>query len=216
MKTRLLAFDEIEFILSQTGRPNDGTDPTGFFNIEFHIELKPKKEWTRKIKKDALIAEMQQVLDVYPGIDFGFSQPIQDNVEEYVAGVKSSLVIKIFGRDLFQLEALADDVASVIRDIRGIEDVTVYRSVGLPELQIRLDEARMARYAVSMADAQAVVEMAIGGKAVTKFYDEERTYDVRLRFREDYRNDDTKIGNILIPTMDDKRVPLKEIADIVS
>ena len=214
MKSKLRTFDEVAFILSQTGRPNDGTDPTGFFNIEFHIQLKPEKEWTRKIKKDALIEELQQTLDVYPGITFGFSQPIQDNVEEYVAGVKSSLVIKIFGSDLFQLESLADEVAATIRDVRGIEDINVYRSVGLPELQIRLEEARMARYAISMADAQAVVEMAIGGKAVTKFYEDERTFDVRLRFREEYRDDETKIGNILIPTMDGKHVPLKEIADV--
>ena len=214
MKARLRAFEEVKFILSQTGRPNDGTDPTGFFNIEFHIELKPEKQWTRKITKDALIEELQQTLNVYPGIDFGFSQPIQDNVEEYVAGVKSSLVIKIFGSDLFQLEGMANEVAEVIRDVRGIEDINVYRSVGLPELQIKLDEARMARYAISMADAQAVVEMAIGGKAVTKFYEDERTFDVRVRFQEEYRNDETKIGNILIPTMDGKQAPLKEIADI--
>ncbi len=214
MKAKLRAFDEVQFILSQTGRPNDGTDPTGFFNIEFHIQLKPEKEWTRKIKKDELIAELQQTLDVYPGITFGFSQPIQDNVEEYVAGVKSSLVIKIFGSNLFQLEDLANQTAAVISDVRGVEDINVYRSVGLPELQIKLDEARMARYAVSMADAQTVVEMAIGGKAATKFYEEERTFDVRLRFMEEYRNDETKIGNILIPTQDGKHVPLKEIADI--
>ncbi len=215
MKAKIRTFDEIKFVLTQTGRPNDGTDATGFFNIEFHIELKPEKDWKRKIKKDRLIEELQQTLDVYPGIDFGFSQPIQDNVEEYVAGVKSSLVIKIFGNDLFQLENMADAVATVISEVRGIEDVNVYRSVGLPELQIRLEENRMARYAVSMADAQAVVEMAIGGKAVTKFYENERTYDVRLRFREEYRDNEVKIGNILIPTMDNKYVPLKEIADIV-
>ncbi len=214
MKSKLRTFDEVQFILSQTGRPNDGTDPTGFFNIEFHIQLKPEKEWKRKIKKDELIEELQQILDVYPGITFGFSQPIQDNVEEYVAGVKSSLVIKIFGSNLFQLEDLANQVATTIREIRGVEDINVYRSVGLPELQIKLDEGRMARYAISMADAQAVVEMAIGGKAATKFYEDERTFDVRIRFQEEYRNDDAKIGNILIPTQDGKLVPLKEIADI--
>ena len=215
MKEKIRSYDEVKFVLTQTGRPNDGTDATGFFNLEFHIELKPKKEWKRKIKKETLIAELQRELEIYPGIDFGFSQPIQDNVEEYVAGVKSSLVIKIFGNDLFQLEGLANEAANAIRDVRGIEDVNVYRSVGLPELQIRLEESRMARYSVSMADAQAVVEMAIGGKAATKFYENERTFDIRLRFSEEYRDDETKIGNILIPTMDGKRVPLKEIADIV-
>jgi cobalt-zinc-cadmium resistance protein CzcA len=214
MKAKIRSYDEVDFVLTQTGRPNDGTDATGFFNLEFHIELKPEREWKRKIKKEALIDELQETLDVYPGIDFAFSQPIQDNVEEYVAGVKSALVIKIFGNDFFQLEALADEAADAIRDVRGIEDINVYRSVGLPELQIRLDEGRMARYAVTMADAQAVVEMAIGGKAVTTFYEDERMFDVRLRFQEEYRNDETKIGNILVPTMDDNFVPLKEIADI--
>lgn len=214
MKAKLRDFEEIKFVLTQTGRPNDGTDPTGFFNIEFHAELKPDKEWKRKLKKDDLIAEIKDSLDIYPGIIFAFSQPIQDNVEEYVAGVKSALVIKIFGDDLHQLEGLADQTAAAIKDVRGVEDVNVFRSIGLPELQIKLEESRMARYAVSMADAQAVVEMAIGGKAATKFYEGERTFDVQLRFQKEYRDNEDTIGNILIPTMDGKYVPLKEIADI--
>lgn len=214
MKQKLRQFDEIQFILSQTGRPNDGTDATGFFNIEFHAQLKSEKEWKRKIKKDDLIAEINDSINIYPGIILAFSQPIQDNVEEYVAGVKSALVIKIFGNDLQQLEDLADQTATSIKDIQGIEDVNVFRSIGLPELQIKLEESKMARYAVSMADAQAVVEMAIGGKAATKFYEEERTFDVQIRFQKEYRDNEDKIGNILIPTMDGKNVPLKEIADI--
>lgn len=214
MKQKLREFDEIQFILSQTGRPNDGTDATGFFNIEFHAQLKPEKEWKRKLKKDDLIKEINDSLDIYPGVILAFSQPIQDNVEEYVAGVKSSLVIKLFGNDLHQLETLADETAAAIKDVQGIEDVNVFRSIGLPELQIKLEESRMANYAVSMADAQAVVEMAIGGKAATKFYEGERTFDVQLRFQKEYRDNEDKIGNILIPTMDGKYVPLKEIADI--
>src|SRR5690606_1391434 len=122
MKQKIRKFDEIKFVLSQTGRPNDGTDPTGFFNIEFHIQLKPEKEWSRKVTKDDLLAEIRDELEAYPGINFGFSQPIQDNVEEYVAGVKSSLVIKIFGEDLFELEDLANEVANSIQDIEGITD----------------------------------------------------------------------------------------------
>lgn len=214
MKQKLSQFDEIEFILSQTGRPNDGTDATGFFNIEFHAQLKPEKEWKRKIKKDELLAEIKDSLDIYPGIILAFSQPIQDNVEEYVAGVKSSLVIKIFGSDLSQLEDLAGQTAAAIKNVKGVEDVNVFRSVGLPELQIKLEESRMARYAVSTADAQTVVEMAIGGKAATTFYEGERTFDVQIRFQKEYRDNEDKIGNILIPTMDGKSVPLKEIADI--
>jgi len=214
MKQKLRQFDEIQFILSQTGRPNDGTDPTGFFNIEFHAQLKPENEWKRKIKKDDLIAEINDSINIYPGVILAFSQPIQDNVEEYVAGVKSSLVIKIFGNDLHQLENLADQTAAAIKDVQGVEDVNVFRSIGLPELQIKLEESQMASYAVSMADAQAVVEMAIGGKAATKFYEDERTFDVQIRFQKEFRDNEDKIGNILIPTMDGKRVPLKEIADI--
>lgn len=214
MKTKLRKFDEVKFVLSQTGRPNDGTDATGFFNIEFHAELKPENEWKRKIKNDDLIQQIQDSLDIYPGVIFGFSQPIQDNVEEYVAGVKSSLVIKIYGDDLYRLERLADSTASVIKDIKGIEDVNVFRSIGLPELQIKLEESQMARYAVSMEAAQTVIEMAIGGKAATRFYEGERIFDVQLRFQKEYRDNEDKIGNILIPTMDGKYVPLKEIADI--
>ena len=214
MKQKLRQFDEIQFILSQTGRPNDGTDATGFFNIEFHAQLKPQKEWKRNINKDDLIAEINDSINIYPGIILAFSQPIQDNVEEYVAGVKSALVIKIFGNDLHQLENLADQTAAAIKEVKGVEDVNVFRSIGLPELQIKLEESRMARYAVSMAEAQAVVEMAIGGKAATRFYEGERTFDVQIRFQKEFRDNEDKIGNILIPTMDGKYVPLKEIADI--
>ena len=214
MKAKLRSFDEVQFVLTQTGRPNDGTDATGFFNAEFHVQLKPEGEWNRKITKDALIEQMQDSLNVYPGVIFGFSQPIEDNVEEYVAGVKSSLVIKIYGDDLHQLESLADSTADIIKKVRGVEDVNVFRSIGLPELQINLDESSMARYSVSKADAQAVIEMAIGGKAATTFYEGERMFDVQIRFQKEYRDDESKIGNILIPTMNGQYVPLKEIAEI--
>lgn len=214
MKQKLMNFDEVEFILTQTGRPNDGTDATGFFNIEFHTELKPKSYWKRNINKEELIAEIQDSLCLYPGMNLAFSQPIQDNVEEYVAGVKSALVIKIFGDDLYQLEDLAEQTAVSIKNIQGIEDVNIFRSIGLPELQIQLREDKMAHYAVSKADAQAVIEMAIGGKAASGFYEGERVFDIVVRYDEQFRNDEEKIGNIQIPTMDEKQVPLKEIADI--
>lgn len=214
MKSKLREFEEVKFVLNQVGRPNDGTDPTGFFNIEFHIQLYPEKDWKRKLKKDELVEEMRQTLQTYPGIIFGFSQPIQDNVEEYVAGVKSSLVVKIFGEDLFELENYADQVAQAIKDVEGIEDLNVYRNIGLPELRIQLHDHKLARYAVDIADAQAVVEMAIGGRAATKFYEDERIFDVRIRFDKEYRDDEVKIGNILIPAKDGRKIPLKEIASI--
>ena len=214
MKGKLQKFEEVKFILTQTGRPNDGTDPTGFFNIEFHMELKPEKEWKRKLTKEQLVGEIKKVLEEYPGINFGFSQPIQDNVEEYVAGVKSPLVIKIFGDDLYELEKYAAEVAKSIKTVRGIEDINVYKNIGLPELRIQLHDAQMAKYAVTTADAQAVIAMAIGGQAASTFYDNEKTFDIRLRFSKEYRDSKEKIETILIPTMDGKQVPLKEIATV--
>jgi len=214
MKKEMSKFEEVKFILSQTGRPNDGTDPTGFFNIEFHIELKPESEWKRKISKEELISEMKEKLEIYPGINFGFSQPIQDNVEEYVAGVKSPLVIKIFGNDLFKLESMAQEVANSIKDVKGIEDINVYKNIGLPELRIQLHDEKMARYAITTADAQAVIAMAIGGQAASTYYDDEKMFDIRIRFQKEYRDSKEKIEKILIPTMDGKRIPLKEIATI--
>ncbi|WP_247237719.1 efflux RND transporter permease subunit [Telluribacter sp. SYSU D00476] len=214
MKQQLQTFPEVKFILSQTGRPNDGTDPTGFFNNEFHVQLTPEKEWERSLSKEELIAEMEKALGIYPGVTFAFSQPIQDNVEEYVAGVKSSLVIKIFGDDLYKLEDLADQVAGSIQDVEGIEDLTVFRNIGLPELTIKLNESRMARYGVSMADAQAVVEMTVGGKAASHYYENERIFDIRLRFKENFRKSEEEIRDILIPAAEGAKVPLYEIADI--
>ncbi|WP_298776014.1 efflux RND transporter permease subunit, partial [uncultured Empedobacter sp.] len=180
--------DEIDFILTQTGRPNDGTDPTGFFNIEFNIQLKDEKDWKRKVSKEEIIQEMRDKLNHYPGIVFGFSQPIQDNVEEYVAGVKSSLVIKIFGDDLYDLEKYANKVALSIEKVNGITDINVYKNIGLPELRIELSDTKMAKYGISTADVQAVIEMTIGGQAATKFYENDRQFDVILRFQEAYRD----------------------------
>lgn len=214
MKSKIRGFKEVKFVLNQVGRPNDGTDPTGFFNVEFHIQLYPEKEWKRNVSKNELVEEMRKKLQAYPGVVFGFSQPIQDNVEEYVAGVKSSLVVKIFGDDLFELEEYADKVASSLKGVEGIEDLNVYRNIGLPELRIQLHDHKMARYAIDMADAQAVIEMAIGGSAATTFYEDDRMFDVRLRFEKEYRDDEEKIGDILIPAEDGKKIPLKEISTI--
>ncbi len=206
--------EEIEFILTQTGRPNDGTDPTGFFNIEFNVQLKDVKDWKRSVSKEDIIQELRDKLAHYPGVSFGFSQPIQDNVEEYVAGVKSSLVIKIFGTDLYDLENYADQVASSIAKVEGITDINVYKNIGLPELRIQLHDAKMARYGVFTSDVQAVIAMTIGGQAATKFYEDDRQFDVMVRFEEGYRDTKEKIGNILIPTSNGQNIPLQEIATI--
>lgn len=215
IKNKIRNIPEVKFVLNQVGRPNDGTDPTGFFNVEFHIQLLPETQWQRKVSKDEITGEIRTLLEAYPGVVFAFSQPIQDNVEEYVAGVKAASVIKIYGDDLPKLEQYANQVADVIKEVDGIEDINVFKNMGLPELRIKLHDHKMARYGIAIADAQAVVEMAIGGRAATTFYENERMFDVRLRFEKTYRDDEIKIGNILIPSKDDaQKVPLKEIATI--
>lgn len=206
--------EEIDFVLTQTGRPNDGTDPTGFFNIEFHVQLKDEKQWKRKVKKEDIIQELRQDLSHYPGINFSFSQPIQDNVEEFVAGVKSSLVIKIFGDDLYDLENYAEQVATAIENVHGITDINVYKNIGLPELRIQLHDSEMAKYGLFTSDVQAVVAMTIGGQAATKFYEGDRQFDIVLRFQEAYRDTPEKIKNILIPSNNGRGIPLQEIATI--
>ena len=210
----MLTFPEINGVMSQTGRPNDGTDPTSFFNIEFHVDLKPKEEWTRNISKDELIDQMQAKFAEFQGISFNFSQPIMDNVEEAVSGVKGSLAVKIYGTDLFQLEGLADSVQKILAPIQGIEDLGVVQLIGQPELRIELDQEKMGIFGVSTADAQAVIEMAIGGKAATQLYEGERKFDIRVRYSPEFRDNETSIGMLMVPTLTGTKVPLKEIAVI--
>lgn len=212
MKDGMLEYEEVEFVLTQTGRPNDGTDPTGFFNIEFHVELRPEREWESGRSHGELLSLMQSDLEVYPGIELGFSQPIMDNVEEYVSGVKSSLVVKLFGDDLFELEDYADQIASQLREVRGIEDIAVFRNIGQPEIQIVLNQRLMALYGVTTEDAQTIIEMAIGGRTASQFYDEERRFDIRIRYQEEFRKTEQEIGNIMVPTESGGNVRLREIA----
>lgn len=216
MKNMLLKdFDEIDFIFTQTGRPNDGTDPTGFFNIEFNVELKDPSKWKDKhTTKEIIIEKMRKELETYPGIEFGFSQPIEDNVEEYVAGVKSPLVIKIVGDDLYDLENQANKVATAIKKVRGITDVKVFKNIGLPELSIHLHNSKMAKYGINTADVQAVIAMTIGGQAATQFFEDNRRFDVVIRFDKKYRDTPEKIRNILIPTANGQNISLADIATI--
>ncbi len=212
----IMQLDEVKKVMSQTGRPNDGTDPTGFFNIEFHVDLKPKEEWTRKITKEELIAEMKSRLGQYQGIRFNFSQPIMDNVEEAVSGVKGSMAVKIFSRDFSILNHEAEKVYNILKDIEGIEDLAIVEITGQPELRIELNQEKMAIYGVNTADCQSVIEMAIGGKAATRLYEEERRFDVRLRYSPEFRKTEKDIGNLLVPTVKQNKVPLKEIASITT
>lgn len=208
------SFPEVKQVLSQTGRPNDGTDATGFYNIELHVDVYPKKEWKRQITKEDLIREMNEKLSIYPGIELNFSQPIMDNVEEAVSGVKGSLSVKIYGNDLKYTEEKANQVYEVMKNIPGVEDLGVIRNLGQPELRIDLDQTKMAMYGVTTADANAVIEMAIGGKSITEIYENEKKFALRLRYAEEARNNLEAIGNIHVPTLRNSMVPLKNIANM--
>lgn len=214
MRRIILAFPEVRQVMSQTGRPNDGTDATGFYNIEFHVDIYPKKEWKSGITKEELIERMQKKLAVYPGINLNFSQPIMDNVEEAVSGVKGSLCVKIYGDSLVYTEGKANQVYDIMKKIPGVEDLGVIRNIGQPEMRIELDENKMALYGVTTADANAIIEMAIGGKAVTQIFEGERKFQLRLRYEKKYRNTAESISDLMVPTIRGARVPIKNIATI--
>ncbi|MDP4213769.1 MAG: CusA/CzcA family heavy metal efflux RND transporter [Bacteroidota bacterium] len=214
MRDIMMSFPEIRKVVSQTGRPDDGTDVTGFYNNEFDVALYPQEDWKPKISKDELIENMRKALSVIPGAELNFSQPIMDNVEEAVSGVKGSICVKIFGDSLNYMEAKSDEVYNILKKVRGIEDLGVIRNIGQPELDIDLNQSRMALYGVSAADANAVIEMAIGGKAATQLYEGVRRFDIRIRFPEEFRSSETDIGNLLVPTSGGSKVPVREIADI--
>ena len=206
-------FPEVHHTLVQVGRTNDGTDPKGFFNVQVAVDLYPKEEWKSKLTPDELVNEMDKKLKAFPGIIFNYSQPIRDNVAEAVAGVPAALAVKVFGKDFNILDSTANRVYNVLKDIRGVEDLGIIRNLGQPEFRIVLDPQRMAYYGVNTADANAVIEMAIGGKAATQLYQGERKFDVRVRYMEEYRADQEEIENLMVPTNDGSKIPLKEIAD---
>ncbi|MFT3705164.1 MAG: CusA/CzcA family heavy metal efflux RND transporter [Agriterribacter sp.] len=214
MRRIIRSFPEVKQVMSQTGRPNDGTDATGFYNIEFHVDIYPKSEWKSGVTKEQLIEQMKDRLAAFPGIDLNFSQPIMDNVEEAVSGVKGSLCVKIYGDDLTYTEKKANEIYDIMKSVKGIEDLGVIRNLGQPEMRIDLDQNKMALYGVTTADANAVIEMAIGGKAVSQIYEGEKRFQLRLRYLENYRNNADAIGNLMVPTLRGAKVPVKDIANI--
>ncbi len=210
----IMEFPQVKTIASQTGRPDDGTDVTGFYNNEFDIILYPREEWNPRITKDELIDSMHRRLAGLPGVDLNFSQPISDNIEEAVSGVKGSICMKIFGDSLDYMEGEVTQAYEALRDVKGIEDLGVIKNIGQPELDIDLDQQRMALYGVQTADANAVIEMAIGGKAATTLYEGIKQFDIRVRYPEAYRGTIDDIGNLLVPSQNGSKVPVKEIANI--
>ena len=209
----LRKFPEVKGVLWQEGRSNDGTDPNGFNFLQFQVDLKPKDEWKGKTL-DEIVAEMDKSLSRYQGITYNYSQPIIDNVAEAAAGVKASNAVKIYGDDLEKLDKIARQVIKQIENVEGIKDVGILKNIGQPEVSVILDRERMAAYGVNVADAQAVLEMAFGGKTATQKYEGEKKFDVRIRYEKEYRKDEKDISNILVPTISGSKIPLKEIASI--
>lgn len=216
LRAKLNTFPEVNGVLSQTGRSNDGTDPSGFYYVQMQVNLKPLKEWRKGVRKDDLIDAMDQELKQYQGINYNYSQPIIDNVAEAVAGMNANNAVKIFGPDLATLDTLATQVLLAIQDVDGIKDPGILRNVGQPEIQIHLSDTKMALYGVSTADAQAVIEMAIGGKTANTMFEGERKFDIRVRFPYEYRRSVEEINAILVPTLSGARIALSEIATITT
>lgn len=214
LRGELTKFPEVRGVLSQTGRSNDGTDPSGFYYVQMQVNLKPKDEWTRKITLDDLVEQMDKKLKKYQGINYNYSQPIIDNVAEAVAGMNASNAIKIYGDDLDKLDEYANQVLNQIKDVPGIKDIGILRNIGQPEMSVVLDEEKMAIYGVTKAETQAVIEMAIGGKTATQKYEGEKKFDIRIRYDKDFRKNEDDILMLMIPTINGNRIPLKEVAKV--
>lgn len=214
LKKEIASFPEVNGILSQTGRSNDGTDPSGFYYVQMQVNLKPKEEWTRKISVDQLVEEMDHKLKKYQGIGYNYSQPIIDNVAEAVAGINASNAVKIYGPDLNKLNSLSNEVIKQIEHVQGIKDVGILRNIGQPEVSVVLNKENMAEYGVTISDAQTALEMAFGGKTATQKYEGDRKFDVRIRYDKDYRKNIDDLASIMVPTLNKTKVPLKEIAEI--
>ena len=214
LRKELQKFPEVNGVLSQVGRSNDGTDPSGFYYVQMQVNLKHKDDWKRKISIDGLVREMDDSLSKYQGIGYNYSQPIIDNVAESVAGINASNAVKIYGDDLETLDEIANNVIKQIETVEGIKDVGILRNVGQPEVSVILDRSKMAANGVKIADAQAVLEMAFGGKTATQKYEGEKKFDIRVRYAKEYRAGEKDISNLKVPSLQGNKIPLKELATI--
>jgi cobalt-zinc-cadmium resistance protein CzcA len=209
-------FPEVTQVVSQVGRPDDGTDATGFFNTEYFIDLKPHNQWRKGFHEDKelLIAALDQEVEKIPGVDWNFSQPIADNMEEAVSGVKGEMAVKIIGSDLKELEAQADDIVNVMQPIAGIADLGVFRVLGQPNLDLQVDRAKADRFGINVSDIQDAIETAVGGKAVSEMLIGEEHYDLVVRYQEAYRTGVEDISSIRILAPSGERVSLGQLCDI--
>jgi cobalt-zinc-cadmium resistance protein CzcA len=212
----LASFPEVTQVVSQVGRPDDGTDTTGFFNTEYFVDLEAKDRWrpTFHEDKDELIAAMDRELSKIPGVLWNFSQPIADNMEEAVSGVKGELAVKLYGDELKILEEKGEEVVNVMRGVAGIEDLGLFKVLGQPNLNITVNRQEAARHSINVSDIQDAVETAVGGKAVSQVLEGERRYDVVLRYPEHYRDTEEAIRNIRLLSPTGERVSLGQLAQV--
>ncbi|MBV9074403.1 MAG: efflux RND transporter permease subunit [Acidobacteria bacterium] len=210
----LATFPQVTQTISQVGRPDDGTDVSGFNNVEISVDLKPAGEWPPGMSKGKLIEEMQKLFSIYPGVDFNFSQNIQDNVEEAMSGVKGENSLKLFGDDFDVLTDKANQIAKIMSRVRGVEDIGVFRVNGQPNLVIAIDRTKAARYGLLPSDVNAAIQATIGGSPVTQIVEGDRRFDMTVRYLPQYRDTPDAIKNILLPAPDGSRIPLSQIAEV--
>jgi cobalt-zinc-cadmium resistance protein CzcA len=211
----LHSFPEVTTVTSELGRPDDGTDSTGFFNVEFFVGLKPYSKWSGAQRdKAALIEAINQQLQAFPGISFNYTQPAEDAVDEAETGLKSALAVKVFGSDLETLQQKGKAIKQVLERVRGIRDVTLVQELGQPSLTIKIDRARIARFGLNVADINALIQTAIGGDVATQVVQGEKQFDLVVRLDRQFRDNPEEIGNILVATPAGQQIPLKELADI--
>jgi len=210
----LASFPEVTQVVSQVGRPDDGTDTTGFFNTEYFVDLKPKNQWRPVFKEEKvrLIGAMDRELEKIPGVLWNFSQPIADNMEEAVSGVKGELAIKIYGDDLVKLEQTGDQIVNVMRNIKGVEDLGLFRVIGQPNLNFSVDRDQAARYGLNVSDVQDAIQTAVGGNAVSQILQGERRFDLVPRFTAPYRDTREAIENVRLLAPTGERVSLAQLS----
>ncbi len=212
----LCSFPEVPQVVTQVGRPDDGTDTTGFFNTEYFVDLLPKEKWRPLFHQDKeqLIAAMDHELEKMPGVIWNFSQPISDNLEEAVSGVKGALAVKIFGDDLRTLEAKADEIVNVMRGVPGVKDLGVFRVIGQPNLDFSVDRDQAARYGINVSDVQDAVQTAVGGNALTQVLVGEQRYDLVMRYQPQYRDTKEAIERIRLVAPTGERVSLAQLTKV--
>jgi cobalt-zinc-cadmium resistance protein CzcA len=211
----LQSFPEVTTVANELGRPDDGTNPTGFFNDEFYVGLRPYGQWSGRYRtKPALIEAIDKKLQAFPGIIFNYTQPAEDAVDEAETGLKSSLAVKVFGPDLEVLESKGKEIKHVLEAVRGITHVTLVQELGQPSLAVHIDRAKIARYGLNVADVNGLIEAAVGGAAATRVVQGEKLFDLVVRLEPQFRQTPEEIGNILVATPGGPQIPLKEFAQI--